>query len=77
MKYRLPVFFGIFCMCVVNASFANRGAFDLERWDNIISGIRTKAVEQNISKSVIDEALKSPSIVPGIINRTKINLNSH
>ena len=71
MKYRLPVFFGIFYLCATNASFANRGAFDLERWDNVISGIRAKAVQQNISKPVIDEALKSPSIVPGIIKSDK------
>ena len=71
MKYRLPVFFGIFYLCMVNTSFANKGAFDLERWDNIISNIRTKATEQNISKSVIDETLKSPAIVPGIIKSDK------
>jgi len=71
MKYRLPVFFGICCLCAINTAFANRGAFDLERWDNIIDNIRTKATEQNISKSVIDETLKSPSIVPGIIKSDK------
>ncbi|MBR5354621.1 MAG: lytic murein transglycosylase [Alphaproteobacteria bacterium] len=71
MKYRLPVFFGIYCLCAINTAFAGRGAFDLERWDNIINGIRTKATEQNISKSVIDETLKSPSIVPGIIKSDK------
>ncbi len=71
MKYRLPVLFGIFYMCTMGASFANKGAFDLERWDNILTGIRTKATEQNISKSVIDETLKSPFIVPGIIKSDK------
>ncbi len=71
MKYKLPIFFGIFCFCITNASFANKGAFDLERWDSVIENIRTKATEQKISQSVIDETLKSPSIIPGIIKSDK------
>jgi len=71
MKYRLPIFFGICYLCVANAAFANKGAFDLERWDNITAGIRAKATEQHISKSVIDETLKSPFIVPGIMKSDK------
>ena len=71
MKYRLPIFFGIFFAYVTNASFAERGVFDLERWDTVIENIRTKANEQNISKSVIDDTLKSPSIIPGIIKSDK------
>lgn len=71
MRYRLPIFFGICYVCAINVSFANKGAFDLERWDNIILDIRTKATEQKISKSVIDETLKSPYIIPGIIKSDK------
>lgn len=67
MKYRLPIFFGILFVFATNVAFANRGAFDLERWDTVIEGIRTKATNQNISKSVIDETLKAPSFIPGII----------
>ena len=54
-------------MSVVNSVYANRGAFDLERWDNILGDIRKKAIAQNISNSVIDETLKSPAFIPGII----------
>ena len=71
MKYRWPIFFGILCICATNSSFANKGAFDLERWDNILNTIRTKATEQNVSKSVIDETLKSPHFVPGIVKSDK------
>lgn len=71
MKYKLPLFFGILFCCATNVAFANRGAFDLERWDTIIQKIRTNATNQNISKSVIDETLKSPSIIPGIIKSDK------
>lgn len=48
-------------------AFAERGVFDLERWDNIILNIRTKATEQKISQSVIDDTLKSASVIPRII----------
>ena len=71
MKYKLPVFCGIFLVSVLNTAWADRGVFDLERWDNVIENIRTKATEQNISKSVIDEALKSPSFIPGIVKSDK------
>ncbi len=71
MKFKLPILFGMFYICTITASFANRGAFDLERWDNIIMDIRTKAAAQNISKSVIDTTLKSPAFIPGIVKSDK------
>ncbi len=71
MKYRLPIFLGILCICTQKPAFANKGVFDLERWDTVIENIRTKAAEQKISQSVIDETLKSPSIIPGIIKSDK------
>lgn len=71
MKNRLPVFFGIFCIFINGTSFANKGAFDLERWDNIIENIRMRATNEKISPSVIDDTLKSPSIVPRIIKSDK------
>lgn len=54
-------------MAMANNAFANRGAFDLERWDNVIGDIRKKATEQNISTFVIEETLKSPAFIPGIV----------
>ena len=71
MKYKTPIFLGIFYICMLNSAFANKGVFDLERWDNVITNIRNKATEQKISQSVIDETLKSPSIIPGIIKSDK------
>lgn len=69
MKRKTPLFFGAFFLCAVitNSAFANRGAFDLERWDNVIDNIRARAASQNISKSVIDETLKSPAFIPDIV----------
>ena len=71
MKYKLPVLCGLLLGLVVNTAWANRGVFDLERWDNVLSDIRTKATAQNISKSVIDETLKSPAFIPGIVKSDK------
>ena len=67
MKYKLPIFCGIFSMALIGNAFADRGVFDLERWDNVLEKIRTAATNQNISKSVIDETLKSPAFIPGIV----------
>ena len=47
MKYKLPVFCGMFLLSIVNMAWADRGVFDLERWDNVMQNIRTKAAAQN------------------------------
>ena len=73
MKYKLPKFYGILLlasMCL-NSAFADRGAFDFERWDNILNNIKTKAFSQNINKSVIDETLKNPVFIPKIVKSDK------
>ena len=71
MKYKSTIFFGLFFLLSANTSFAQRGVFDLERWSNVIDNIRNQASEQHISQKVIDETLKSPSIVPSIIKSDK------
>ena len=67
MKYKLPIFCGMFFWAVITGAYANRGVFDLERWDNVMSDIRTKAAAQNISNFVIEETLKSPAFIPSIV----------
>ena len=71
MKYKLPVFCGMFFVFALNTAWADRGVFDLERWDNVMEKIRTKAAAQNIKQSVIDETLKSPSFIPSIVKSDK------
>ena len=71
MNYKLPVIFGIFFICTTNASMANKGAFDMERWENILEGIRAKATAQHISKPVIDATLKTPAFIPSIVKSDK------
>lgn len=67
MWCKIPVFCGMLFISMFGGAFAERGVFDLERWDNVLEKIRTTAVNQNISKSVIDETLKSPAFIPGIV----------
>ena len=67
MWCKIPVFCGMLFISVFGNAFAERGVFDLERWDNVLEKIRTTATNQNISKSVIDETLKSPAFIPGIV----------
>lgn len=72
MKYKLPRFSILLFLCsVCMPSFADRGVFDFERWDNVLNDIRTQANNQNISKSVIDETLKNPHFIPGIVKSDK------
>lgn len=70
MKYK-PMLCGLFAMSVIGTAWADRGSFDLDRWDKIMSDIRTRATAENISKSVIDDTLKSPVFIPSIVKSDK------
>ena len=61
----------LFCNLIAFPAFATSGAFDLERWDFVLNDILTRANEQKISKSVIDETLKRPVFIPGIVKSDK------
>lgn len=73
MKCKLSGLYRIllFCGTLSFPAFADRGAFDFERWDTMLNDIRTKATAQNISKSVIEETLKNPVFIPGIVKSDK------
>ncbi|MBO5696748.1 MAG: lytic murein transglycosylase [Alphaproteobacteria bacterium] len=46
---------------------AERGAFDSDRWNYIIDGVRTRATNEGVSKTVIDATLKNPHFIPSIV----------
>ena len=73
MRYNSIGFYAIFLCCSIftNTGVADRGAFDLERWDNLMSNVRTQATNQNISQPVIDETLKNVVFVPNIVKSDK------
>lgn len=73
MFLKKTIFYGfsLYCSIFVNSVFADRGAFDFERWDNITTNIQTQALQQKISQSVIDEALKAAVFIPNIVKSDK------
>ena len=71
MIYKLPVFYSFLFALFISTAYADRGSFDMDRWDNVMKNIRTQAVAENINKSVIDETLKSPAFIPGIVKSDK------
>jgi len=61
----------LLCGLVANSAFADRGVFDFERWDTVLDDIRTRAMEQKISQTVIDDTLKNPVFIPNIVKSDK------
>ncbi len=53
------------------AARADRGAFDMGRWDEITENVRTRAAAQNISDATIKATLRSPAFIPSIVHRDK------
>ena len=49
------------------SAHADVGAFDVDRWYEILGDIRTRAIAQNISKDTIDATLKYPAFIPAIV----------
>ncbi|MBR4891751.1 MAG: lytic murein transglycosylase [Alphaproteobacteria bacterium] len=50
---------------------AERGAFDVDRWYNIIDSVKQKAASQGISENVINQTVKSIGFIPSIIKSDK------
>ncbi len=50
---------------------ADRGTFDMDRWNGALDDLRGRAAAQNISDKTINAALKSPAFIPGIVKSDK------
>ena len=50
---------------------AERGAFDIERWYNMMDSVRARAASEQISEETIKETLRSPSFIPSIVKSDK------
>lgn len=48
-------------------AFATRGAFDVDRWYEILDNVRARASENGISDATIDATLKYPAFIPSIV----------
>lgn len=49
------------------SAIADRGVFDMERWNDMLNTVRARAAAQNISSDVVNAALKSPAFIPSIV----------
>lgn len=54
-------------VCVPCYSFADRGAFDLARWDSVVDELRVRAANEKISQRVFDDTFRSPAVIPSIL----------
>lgn len=62
------------CLLVVlpRAGYADStGKFDMERWNQIMDNVRTRAIAQNISEETIQATVKSPAFIPAIVKSDK------
>lgn len=56
------------CLFGINDSvFAGTGAFDMERWDSVISGIKIRATNEKISDKTIRDTTRSLVFIPSIV----------
>lgn len=46
---------------------AERGAFDVDRWYDILDNVRTRAMSNGISDDTINATLKYPAFIPSIV----------
>lgn len=56
---------------VTTPVIAERGAFDVDRWNMIIENIRTRAVGDGVSETTIKSTLRYPAYIPSIVHRDK------
>lgn len=53
------------------SAHADRGTFDMERWDGILADVRERAAAQNISENTIKATLNKPAFIPSIVRSDK------
>ena len=70
MKRLVALLFAvIFCMPL--CANAGSGSFDIDRWYEMMDGVRERAAQQNISESVVSDVLRSPAFIPSIVKSDK------
>lgn len=50
---------------------ATSGAFDIDRWYEMLDSVRERATQQKISDAVIRDTLRSPAFIPSIVKSDK------
>ena len=67
---RFLIYSLLFTLCSWPA-FADAGAFDMERWNNIMDDIRTRAAAEEISNDTVDAVMQNAVFIPGVVHRDK------
>ena len=52
-------------------AFAERGAFDIDRWYNTIDSIKSRATTQGVSDTVIKDTVRNLAFIPSIVKSDK------
>lgn len=52
-------------------AYAQRGSFDIDRWYEILDGVRTRASAEKISDTIVNDVLRSPAFIPSIVKSDK------
>lgn len=71
MKNRMISWLVATLFAVPFSAFADKGAFDMDRWYNMLDSVRTRAASENISDTMIKSALRSPVFIPSIVKSDK------
>ena len=65
-KFAFRVAFAL-ALCLPMLAHADEGKFDMERWESVLNGVRTRAAKENISQNIIDDTLRMPVFIPSIV----------
>ena len=52
---------------IPNMACADRGAFDIDRWYQMLDSVRNQAISAGVSKKTVDASLKYTAVIPSII----------
>lgn len=58
---------GVLFLIPTSLCAADRGCFDIERWDAILTNVRQMAFDAGVSQKTINAVTKSPAFIPGIV----------
>ncbi len=67
MKKMIARLCGVLFLMPVAGYAADRGCFDMARWDAILSDIQTNAAAAGVNDATIRAVIKSPAFIPSIV----------
>ena len=68
---RIYPFVALLITCTTACMAEDDCRFNSQRWDSILSDVRTRATEKNISEETINATLRNPAFIPSIVKSDK------